>query len=314
MTSLADLRILDLSDGVAGAYCTRLFAGFGADVIVVEPPGSGHPLRRHGSFPDDRPHRETGALWLYLGASKRSITLDVGVATGRGLFRRLAEEANVIVESFRPGRLASLGLGFPDLRAIKRRLVLVSITPFGQTGPQAAWRATDLTSFASGGQMSLIGEPEREPLLAGGYQAEYQAGLQAFAATATAAQNADALEVAQHVDLSAQEGMASTLGPYLPWRAHYGQDTSQGQGAVEAAHTIGQVMATEPPGTRDYFREIEHPVAGRLTHPGPPCLLSEIEWQAGRAPTLGEHNDDVYCGELGLSRQELARLRAAGVV
>jgi crotonobetainyl-CoA:carnitine CoA-transferase CaiB-like acyl-CoA transferase len=314
MTSLADLRILDLSDGVAGAYCTRLFAGFGADVIAVERPGSGNPLRRHGPFPDDRPKREAGALWLYLGANKRSLTLDVGAATGRALFRRLAEEANVILESFRPGRMESLGLGFSDLKAIKRRLVLVSVTPFGQTGPRAAWRATNLTSFASGGQMSVIGESDREPLLAGGYQAEYQAGLQAFAAAATAAQNADAMEVPQHIDLSAQEGMASIMGPYLPWRARQGRDTATRQGAAEAAHTIGQLLADERPGPGDYFRDVEHPVAGRLTYPGPPCLLSEVEWQSGPAPTLGEHNDDVYCGELGLSRRELARLRAAGVV
>jgi crotonobetainyl-CoA:carnitine CoA-transferase CaiB-like acyl-CoA transferase len=314
MTTLADLRILDLSDGVAGAYCTKLFAGFGADVVAVEPPGSGHPLRRHGPFVDDRPHRETGALWLYLGTNKRSVTLDIGSATGQGLFRRLVEEANVIVESFPPGRLDPLGLGFQALRAIKRRIVLVSVTPFGQTGPRAGWRATNLTSFASGGQMSLTGEPDREPLLIGGYQAEYQAGLQAFAAAATAAQNADALEVPQHVDLSAQEGMASALGTCLPAWAYHKQDISRRPGAAEGARTIGQLLESEQLRARDYFREIEHPISGRLTYPGPPFLLSALPWQTGRAPTLGEHNDDVFCGELGLSRQELSRLRAAGVV
>src|SRR5437667_145542 len=117
-TSLSDLRVLDFSDGVAGAYCTKLFAGYGADVIALEPP-AGHPLRRHGPFartstrprPHGFPHRETGALWLYLATGKRSVTLDIATRTGQRLFRRMVEEANVIVESFPPGRMAALGLG-----------------------------------------------------------------------------------------------------------------------------------------------------------------------------------------------------------
>src|SRR6266511_3798500 len=121
-TSLADLRVLDLSDGVGGAFCIRLFAGYGAVVIVLEPP-SGHPLRRHGPFAGDRPHRETGALWLYLGAGKRSATLDITTKTGQRLFRRMVEDANVIVESFPPGRMEELGLGYETLTNIKRRIV-----------------------------------------------------------------------------------------------------------------------------------------------------------------------------------------------
>ncbi len=225
-SSLADLRVLDLSDGVAGAYCSHLFAGYGADVIAVELPG-GHQLRRHGPFAADKPHRETGALWLYLAAGKRSVTLDIATTSGRRLFERMVEEANIIVESFTPGRLASLGLGFEALCAIKRRIVLVSITPYGQTGPRAGWQATNLTSFASGGQMHLTGEPDREPIVNGGYQAEYQAGLQAFAAAAVASYNADTLEVPNHVDISAQECMASALELYLPWQAYHKRDISR---------------------------------------------------------------------------------------
>src|SRR2546422_9820222 len=101
-TTLSDLRVLDLSDGVAGAYCTKLFAGYGADVIALEPP-SGHPLRRHGPFARGVPHHETGALWLYLATNKRSVTLDINTRTGQRLFRRMVEEANVIVEPLAPG-------------------------------------------------------------------------------------------------------------------------------------------------------------------------------------------------------------------
>lgn len=233
-TTLADLRVLDLSDGVAGAFCTRLFAGYGADVIALEPP-SGHSLRRHGPFSADRPHGETGALWLYLGAGKRSATLDVSTKTGQHLFRRMVEDANVIVESFPPGRMAELGLGYRALTGIKRRIVLVSITPFGQTGPRSGRKATNLTSFASGGQMSLTGDPDREPLVPAGHQAEYQAGFQAFAAAAVAAFNADALEVPEHIDISAQESMASALELYLPWWAYLQRDISKRRGNVLSA-------------------------------------------------------------------------------
>jgi len=394
-STLSDLRILDLSDGVAGAYCTKLFADYGADVIALEPP-TGHPLRRHGPFAAAVPHRETGALWLYLATNKRSATLDVTAATGRRIFRELVENANVIVESFQPGRLDSLGIGFRALRAIKRRIILVSITPFGQTGPHACWSATNLTSFASGGQMSLSGDPEREPLNAGGYQAEYQAGLQAFAAAGTAAYNADTLEVPQHIDISAQECMASALELQLPWWAYLKRDIAQRRGNVLSAmvglfpatdgdlgwqimprnwpafasvigrkdlvenprfrtgyarlqnndelesivyawagsqsakqayktagaqrvpcsfvHSISDLLESEQLRARDYFQRIDHPVAGQQTYPGAPFRMSAVDWLPGRAPLLGEHNEELYRGEMGLAREDLIRLRAAGVV
>jgi len=394
-TTLSDLRVLDLSNGVAGAFCTKLFAGYGADVIALEPP-PGHALRRHGPFVDDHPHPETGALWLYLGTGKRSVTLDIASRTGRRLFERMVEQANVVVESFSPGRMAELGLGFEALRRIKRRIILVSISPFGQTGPRAHWKATNLTSFASGGQMSLTGDPDREPLVNGGSQAEYQTGFQAFAAGATAAHNADALEVPQHIDISAQECMASALELYLPWWQYLQRDISKRRGNVLSAivgvfpareghiglhcmprnwpwfaramgrpdliederfkdnfarlknndeleaivyewasrqdakevyktagaarapvafaHRLQDVLESEQLRERAYFQQVDHPVAGELTYPGAPFRMSAVEWQAGRAPLLGEHNEEFYCDEMGITRSDLARLRAAGVI
>jgi crotonobetainyl-CoA:carnitine CoA-transferase CaiB-like acyl-CoA transferase len=241
--TLSEMRVLDLSRGVAGAYATKLFADYGADVVVLEPP-SGHPLRRHGPFAGGRPHCETGALWLYLATNKRSVTLDIETVTGRALFRRMVEEATIVVESFEPGRMASLGIGHADLRRIKRRIVLLSITPYGQSGPKAGWRATNLTSYASGGQMSLTGDPDREPLLAGGYQAEYQAGFHAFAAAAVGAVNADSLEVPQHIDIAAQECMASALELYLPWWAYLKRDISQRKGNILSA-LVGMYAAKD---------------------------------------------------------------------
>ena len=391
---LSDLRVLDLSRGIAGAFCTKLFAQFGGDVITLEPL-SGHPLRRNGPFAADRPHRETGAMWLYLGAGKRSATLDIAARTGQSLFQRMVEEANLIVEDYPPGMIDELGLGFDALRRVVRRIVLVSVTPFGQDGPCAGWKATNLTSFASGGQMSLTGDPDREPLVAGGQQAEYQAGLQAFAAAAVAAFNADALEVPQHIDISAQECMASALELYLPWWAYLKRDISKRRGNVLSAmvgvfpakeghiglhimprnwprfakaisrpelvedvrfkdarsrlqnndeleaivyewasredpreayqtagavrapiafvHTIQDLFESEQLRSRDVYQRVAHPEAGEITLPGPPFRMSEVERPA-RASLLGEHNEELYCDEMGLSRRDLARLRAARVV
>ncbi|MEX1195418.1 MAG: CoA transferase [Dehalococcoidia bacterium] len=394
-STLSDLQVLDLSDGIAGAYCTKLLADYGADVIAIEPP-AGNPLRRTGPFVGGSPDRETGAVWLYLGTNKRSVTLDIHTATGRRLFRRMAEGATIVVESFAPSTMDALGLGFTTLRNIKRRIVLTSITPFGQTGPRAGWKSVNLTSFASGGQMSLTGDPDREPLLSGGYQAEYQAGLQAFAASMVAAHNADSTQVPQHIDISAQECMASALELYLPWWAYLGRDVSKRKGNVlsamvglfpakegyiglqvmprnwawfarasgrpelldderfqtnhgrlqhndeleaivyewagaqdamqlyreaganrapmAAVHYVGDLLASEHLREREYFRQVEHPLAREQTYPGPPFRMSEIEWRAGRAPLLGEHNEEYYCGDLGLEPRDLARLRASGVV
>ena len=329
MTSLSVLRVLDLSEGVAGAFCTKLLAGFGADVIKIERPGGGDPLRRHGPFPDDLPHPEKGALFLYLNTRKKSITLDIAQRSGALILRRLVEEAEVVVESFPPGYLAELGLGYESLARIKPRLVMTSVTPFGQDGPYAGYRATNLTVFAAGGQMAVTGEPDREPLKNGGYQAEYQAGLHAFAATAVVAFSADATEVGQHIDIAAMECLVTALEPHVSSWAYLRRDIGRRRGNVESArapiapvHTVQDLLEAPHlrarpdgrPSGRGFFQEVEHPAAGRLVYPGSPFRLGAIPWQAVRAPLLGEHNEEIYCGELELSREELVVLRASGII
>jgi Predicted acyl-CoA transferases/carnitine dehydratase len=170
-TTLADLRVLDLSGAIAGAYCARLFSDYGADVTVVEQP-AGNPLRGHEA-------------WSRLAAGKRSITLDIRTATGRLLFRDMVEGANLIVECFAPGTMDALGLGFAELQAIKRRIILTSI---------------------QGSDDNLL--------------AECTAGLNAFAASAIAAHNADSHEIPQHIEIAARECVASAvaLGLQLPSR------------------------------------------------------------------------------------------------
>src|SRR4030067_1929986 len=129
MTSLSVLRVLDLSEGVAGAYCTKLLAVFGADVIKIERPGGGDPVRRHGPFPEDLPHPEKGALFLYLNTGKKSITLDIAQRSGALILRRLVEEAEVVVESFPPGWLTEVGLGYESVARFQPPLGWTSIHP-----------------------------------------------------------------------------------------------------------------------------------------------------------------------------------------
>jgi len=245
---LSDLTILDLGPGVAAPFAGKLLADYGADVVRVEPPGRGDATRGTGPFPGDRPHRETSALFLWLNGNKRGVTLDLASATGRRLLREMATHVDVILEGFAPGHLDRLGVGWSALSRANPRLVMVSVTPFGQDGPYARWSATALTAFAAGGQMSLTGDPGREPLQVAGRQAEYQAGLNAFGATLAAMMSAAQREVGQHVDISAMECQASILELYLPDVAYRKAPSSrilcQRRGNINSA-TIGLYAAAD---------------------------------------------------------------------
>src|SRR3990170_8653066 len=118
---LSGFTVLELGGGVSAPYCGKLLADYGADVIKVEPP-QGDPARRHGPFPDDVPHPERSALFLYLNTGKLGVTLDIGKATGARLLERLVLQADVVVENLPAGRLDSLGLGYQELAAIHPRL------------------------------------------------------------------------------------------------------------------------------------------------------------------------------------------------
>src|SRR5207302_1861706 len=139
--ALAGLRVLDLTDQ-QGALAGKLLADLGADVVLVEPPGGG-PLRTIPPFWQGLPDPERSLFFWFYGTSKRGITLDIARSSGAALLRRLAAEADVLLESAPPGRLAALGCGPEALRAVNPRLVIASITPFGQRGPYRDWRASD---------------------------------------------------------------------------------------------------------------------------------------------------------------------------
>ena len=142
---LGPYRVLDLSDE-RGILCGKILADLGADVIQIEPPG-GSPARRIGPFYRDAPGPDSSLFWWSYAANKRSITLNLRTLDGRALLKRLLPTADFLVESSPPGELAALGLGYADLAAINPALIVVSITPFGQSGPYASFQAPDLVGI-----------------------------------------------------------------------------------------------------------------------------------------------------------------------
>ena len=204
---LDDIRVLDLSQEVAGPFCTKLLAGLGAEVIKVEPPGGGDVSRRLGPFVHAAPDAEHSALFLYLNTGKKSVTLDIHSPTGASIVQRLVQECDMLVENFPPGTLDHLGLGYAALARLHPGLIYASITPFGQTGPYSHYKGSELVVQALGALMHTIGLPDREPLKIGGYTALYTTGISAFSALMLALHVRDGEGYGQHVDVSAMETM-----------------------------------------------------------------------------------------------------------
>ncbi|MBF8286624.1 MAG: hypothetical protein HW393_438 [Dehalococcoidia bacterium] len=206
--ALEGLRVVDLSQGIAGPYCAKLLADCGAEVIKVEPP-EGDYARRLGPFPDDVPHHDRGGLFIHLNGNKKSVTLDAGSESGRVVLRKLLAKADVLVESEAPGRMASLGLGYDDLKGAFPELIYCSVTPFGQTGPYSGFRGNSLACMALSGQMYTTGDPDKEPLTTGGEAAEYFAGINAWVAVLAALEHRAASGGGQHIDVSMLEALGA---------------------------------------------------------------------------------------------------------
>jgi CoA:oxalate CoA-transferase len=397
MQALEGVKVLDLTNYVAGPYCTKMLAGLGAEVTKIERPGIGDGARRIGPFPENKTDPEASALFLYLNTNKKSITLNLKTKKGVEVFRQLARDADIVVESFRPGVMTRLGLGYPTLESINPRLVMTSISNFGQTGPYNGFKATELIEYAFSGLMYITGDPDREPLKTGGLFTLYQAGTQAFVGTLIALLDSEGTARGQHVDVSIME--CSALCMYAPAVSYWygGQVTkrdgnkgfgraawglypcrdgyagvvagpahrwpmlaqlmerpeladpkySTGNGRTVYRDEIDEIMMpwlmehdkreiyhvaqalgmtfsyvatpqdlleSEQLKQRDFFVDMDHPIAGKLTYPGAPFRMSETPWQNGRAPLLGEHNHEVYCQRLGLAEEDLVRFRQANIV
>ncbi len=395
--ALSDIRVLDLSDNIAGAYCARLFADYGAGVIKVEPPFHGDPSRGAGPFPNDLPHPEKSGLFIHLNGNKRGVTLDISTNAGARILRDLVGHTDLIIDTFKPGRLDSLGLGYQQLSALNPALVQTSITPFGQTGPYSGYKATDFGVFAASGRMYPHGEGDQEPLPYAPDVAWHQVGATAAVASMGAVFAARLQDVGEHVDVSAMEALLGNVDnrvlfyaytgekiPRRPWptgaaqgaypcldgyvvfgvgynvyfqrlcdamdRPDIYQDPrwSTSQARAENAeeleviliewlmrHTRREIFQLcqaqrvmcspifsfqellEDPQlvARGFFVESAHPVAGPLLDTGPPFQLTETPWRNHRpAPVLGQHNREVFCETLGITSDQLDRLRATGVI
>ena len=184
--ALSHIRVVDFTTHVAGPYCTKLLADYGADIIKVELPGVGDSGRRMGPFPNDIPHPEKSGLFLHLNTNKRSITLDLKSSAGRKVAIALANTADLVVENFRPGVMDRLGLDLKTLQASNPRLVMTSISNFGQTGPYRDYKSSDLLVYGMGGEMNSTGLSHREPIKLGANIVLYQAGSVAAVGSAGA--------------------------------------------------------------------------------------------------------------------------------
>lgn len=392
--ALSGLRVIDLTRYTAGPYCTKLMAGFGADVIKIERPGKGDPMRSIGPFCENGRGAAESVPFLWLNTGKRGLTLDLKTSRGRALLERLAAGADALVENFSPGVMARLGLGYERLAEINPGLVVTSISNFGQTGPYRDYRATEMVAQAMSGIMHMTGSADGEPLASGPALCQYSAGLHAYTATLMALFQRRSAGTGQHVDVSIMEcGMEHielTLSAFLqerrcgrrgghmmaPWdlfkcsdgwaaivsapmrhwlkgasifeeprlfderfRTAIGRSANRtevdslirpwlestpkmevfrkGQEKRLAFGYLASIAeASESPQHihRGFFAEVDHPSTGARRYPSAPFKMSATPWEDLRAPLLGEHNEEVLCGSLGLGASELALLREEGVV
>ncbi|HLZ70258.1 MAG TPA: CoA transferase [Dehalococcoidia bacterium] len=213
MAALDDLRVLDLSTGVAGPFCGRLLAGFGADVLKIEPPG-GEEGRGLPPFFDEVEGAERSAFFRWLNAGKRMAGLNVLSAEGAKTVRRLARDADLLLAGYAADRLLAVGAGSIDLRAENPGLIVVSLGPC-EEGPWRDLALDDLTAYALSGWAALNGRPGREPLKGSGYQASFQAGIAAFIAALGAVFHRDRTGEGQHVDVSLLDATVASFAPAL---------------------------------------------------------------------------------------------------
>ncbi len=208
--ALEGVKVLDLTHHIAGPYCTKLLADFGADVVKVERV-EGDPARRFLPFFHDEIGPDNSLLFLYLNTNKQGVTLNLNTSQGLNMLKELARDSDVLVENFAPRVMPSLGLDYRSLSEINPSLVMVSISNFGQTGPYRDYKADDIVEYALGGLMYIFGSYDREPLKHALHQAQFKAGTNAASATLMALYHQRLTGQGQHVDLSIQESIASAL-------------------------------------------------------------------------------------------------------
>jgi benzylsuccinate CoA-transferase BbsE subunit len=421
-TTLSPFRILDLTDE-KGFYCGKILADLGADVIKVEPPG-GDPARNIGPFFKDTTHVEKSLYWWAYNTSKRGITLNIEAADGQQILKRLVKKVDAVLESFRPGYMDKLGLGYPALSEVNPGIVMTSITAFGQTGPYKDWKGPDIVGICLSGQAFVIGDADRPPCRISFPQAYLHAGVHAAGGTLAALRYRETSGEGQYVDVSMQEAVLWTvmsvvqywdlmkyskvragprtsvyispnyptfesrcnypckdgdvafllgsglfaaismpamtkwlseegmLGAFEPMK-EWGYDewlmrdpsslsqeefdacedtltrffTSKSKAELYEQASKRRIMLYPSSTTKDlvenvqlrergFYSEVEHPELGEtITYVGAPYKMTETPWRISRrAPLIGEHNEEIYEGELGFSKEEMRLFKEARVI
>lgn len=413
-TLLGNYRALDLTDE-KGFLCGKIVADLGADVIKIERPG-GDPSRNIGPFYKDIPAPEKSLYWFAYNANKRGITLDITTAVGQDLFKRLVARADFIIESFPLGYMDRLGLGYSELSKINPRIVITSITPFGQSGPYKEYQVSDIVATAMSGMMSISGDPDRPPVRISLAQAYLHAGADAAAGTMLAHYYRERTGEGQMVDVSIVASLVRLLMQFRPlwefnrrlihregqfrweistgnvqrmlwpckdgfvyfivmggggnaprsnralvdWMEGDGMDVkvlkgvdwestdikSLGQQAFKEfekvigeffmkytrtelyqsalkrriflypVSTVEDIVNDPQLSARGFWETVQHPELGsNITYPGAFAKLSETTIHfRHRAPLVGEHNQEVYVQELGLSQREINLLAESGII
>ena len=217
MTSLAGLRVLDLSRFIAGPYCAMMLGDMGAEVVKVEPPGEGEYARRA------LPAVEGQSLYSFVvNRNKKSLAIDLRHADGQRVLRELVAAADVLVENFRPGTMERMGLGWDTVHALNPRLVMARISGFGQDGPLANKQCFDGVAQAMSGLMDLTGAPDGPPTMLGSFMCDYTTGMYAALGILAALNARHASGTGQLVDVSLLESAASMLMTAIPQQKLFG--------------------------------------------------------------------------------------------
>ncbi|MBM3246860.1 MAG: CoA transferase, partial [Candidatus Omnitrophica bacterium] len=214
---LSPYRVLDLA-GEKGLLCGKILGDLGADVIKVERP-RGDPTRNIGPFYKDIRDPEKSLYWFAFNTSKRGITLNIEKPEGQDIFKKLVEKADVVIESFSPGYMDTLGLGYSSLSQINPRIILTSVSPFGQEGPYRDYKTSDLVSMALSGVLYITGDANRPPVRIS-FPVAYQfAGTEAALGTLMALYYRNITDEGQQVDISTQWSMNPAQYDVIGWWA-----------------------------------------------------------------------------------------------
>ena len=239
--ALLPYTILDLSEG-GHNICGRLLGDMGARVVRIEPPG-GSQTRLRGPFALDSSGNNKSLYWAAYNSNKKGISLSLDTEAGRQIFLRLVDQSDAILESFQPGYLDSLNIGFATLIKRNPKLVHTTMTPFGSTGPYAGFASTDLIASSMGGMPFVSGDEDRPPVRISFPQAELVAGSQAFGATVAALRHSRNNKSGQHVDVSEQISVIWTLMNATPFPKLHGTDVTRAgafrkRGPIDVRHVF----------------------------------------------------------------------------